>query len=306
MTDLAVYAPGQVATAASPVGNPRALVDWAHAAKAAHDLADALCRTQFCPDSFRSKPGEATAAILAGSEVGLSPMAALNAFDVIQGRPAPKAITLRAVVQSHGHEVWPVEQSPDRVVYRGRRRGSPEVMDSVWTMKRARDLDLANKPNWRKQPQAMLVARATSEICRMVAADAILGIPYSAEEIEDTAPEPTTRMSRLEPSPEQPRRTARRSVTPPPATAEPDLDEPPAPPTETGEAITDAQLRKLHASLGDAGIKERDEALAFLSGAVGRDLTSSKELTKAEASDVIDSLGQGAGTDWPPVAEVPQ
>jgi hypothetical protein len=31
-------------------------------------------------------------------------------------------------------------------------------------------------------PQAMLAARATSEVCRLVAADAILGMPYSSEE----------------------------------------------------------------------------------------------------------------------------
>ena len=39
--------------------------------------------------------------------------------------------------------------------------------------------------NWKKQPGAMLVARATSEACRLVAADAILGIGYSSEEIAD-------------------------------------------------------------------------------------------------------------------------
>jgi hypothetical protein len=44
---------------------------------------------------------------------------------------------------------------------------------------------LTTKSNWKSQPQAMLVARATSEIARLIASDAILGIAYSIEEIAD-------------------------------------------------------------------------------------------------------------------------
>src|SRR4029077_20494647 len=83
----------------------RALVEWAQAAQAAHELAESLVRTSFAPEKFRGKPGEATAAILAGSEVGCSPMAALRAFDIIGGVATPRAITLRAIVQSLGHEI---------------------------------------------------------------------------------------------------------------------------------------------------------------------------------------------------------
>ena len=39
--------------------------------------------------------------------------------------------------------------------------------------------------NWRTQTKAMLVARATAEVSRWIASDAMLGLPLLAEEIED-------------------------------------------------------------------------------------------------------------------------
>ena len=178
---------GRALAAALPVANRTlvSLTEWAQAAQAAHEVAVSLVQTSFVPESFRNKPHEATAAILSGDEIGLSPMAALRSFDVIQGTAAPRAITLRAVVQSKGHEVWQVEATDTRAVFRGRRRGSEHVEESVWTIERARSLGLVGKQNWKNQPKAMLMARATAEVCRLIAADALLGIPYSVEELRD-------------------------------------------------------------------------------------------------------------------------
>lgn len=167
------------------------LVEWAQAAKAAHALASSLCQTKFVPAQYQGKPAEATAAILAGAEVGLSPMASLRAFHNIQGTPAPAALTLRAIVQSKGHEVVIRESDATHAVVAGRRRGESEWQVSTWTIERAQQMGLLTKnPNWRSQPAAMLVARATAEVCRWVASDAIMGMGYAAEELEDHAPEP--------------------------------------------------------------------------------------------------------------------
>jgi hypothetical protein len=70
----------------------------------------------------------------------------------------------------------------------------------------------------------------------------------------------------------------------------------PAPPPLPGDdgprRISDKQLTKLHILMGEAGYsaENRDEGLAFLSGKVGRDLTTSKELTLREAAQIIDAL----------------
>lgn len=163
------------------------LSEWATSAQAAMAVAQELCRSSFVPESFHNKPGEATAAILAGLEVGLQPMAALRSFDVIQGQAAARAVALRAIVQSHGHEMELVESTATRCKMRGRRRGSDAWQDVTWTMDRARQLGVTNKSNWKSQPQAMLVARCTSELARLIASDAILGVAYSSEEIADGA-----------------------------------------------------------------------------------------------------------------------
>jgi hypothetical protein len=61
-------------------------------------------------------------------------------------------------------------------------------------------------------------------------------------------------------------------------------------PNETGDPITRAQLTKLHAQLNEFDIKERGDKLTTVSLLVRRQLDSSNDLTKTEASGVIDLL----------------
>lgn len=299
-----------------------ALMDWAQSASAAHEIATHLVRTSFVPEGFRGKPDEATAAILAGIEVGLQPMAALRSFDVIQGTAAPRANTLRAIVQSQGHDVWVVESTETRAIVAGVRRGSTQEQRSVWTIDRAKRLGLTGKKNWTGQPQAMLVARATSELCRLIASDAILGLPYSIEELVDGDDLAAAEVVAL---PTAKRRTARRAsgktsttverVDAPPA-AEPVYDEPPfedepdAGATPEGEAgqpapasgITDPQSKNLHRMFNALGYTDRDERLALSSEVIGRDVASSNDLTREEASRLIDHLALALG-EIPPSEE---
>lgn len=313
----------------SPKRTLTRLVEWAQAADAAHRVAQNLVQTSFVPAQFRNKPHEATAAILAGDEVGLSPMASLNAFDIIQGSAAPKAITLRAIVQSHGHEVWQVEATEHRAVFKGKRSGSFIEHESVWTIDRARGLGLLTKDNWKKQAKAMLIARATSEVCRLTAADAILGIPYSAEELADgVTPEPQQPGT---PTPEAPataetpkrttrRRTQPRDTTAPTATPAPQQSAqqtavepagPPLPgeegydtdPAQAEEMVNKEQLTRLHTVFSNGGVHNRDTRLQACCLMVGRDLTSSTELTRAEASWLINQL-QDLPTEGVTLAEV--
>jgi hypothetical protein len=164
------------------------LVLWAYEAKQAHQIARSLASTSFVPAALRGKPAEITAAILTGRELRLQPMAALRSLDIIQGTPALRAHAMRGLVQSHGHKVWLVQQTPERVVMRGQRRESggwgPE-QQVEWTIERATQLGLTGKSEWKKQPQTMLTARATGEICRLIAADVLYAVPYAAEELLD-------------------------------------------------------------------------------------------------------------------------
>lgn len=162
-----------------------ALIRWADGARAAHAIAVSLSKTAFVSTTLRGDPEGITAAILAGFELGLQPLSALRSIDVIQGTPALRSVALRGLVQSAGHDIWVDEQTATKAVVCGQRKGSDHVQKSTWTLDRANRLGLTSKANWKNQPEAMLVARATAEVCRMVASDVLLGLPYAAEELED-------------------------------------------------------------------------------------------------------------------------
>ena len=320
MTEVAIRAQG--APALVPVeANPAvaALMQWAQSASAAHEIAKSLVQTSFVPEGFRGRADEATAAILAGVEVGLQPMAALRSCDVIQGTAAFRAQALRAIVQSQGHDVWLVESTETRAIVAGQRRGSTQEQRSVWTIDRAKRLGLTGKKNWTAQPQAMLVARATSELCRLIASDAILGLGYSAEEVLDGV-DFESNVTPIAPK----RRTAKRAAAKPttveridaPPAPEPEYDEPPfdddsaAGAGETDDSTvahaaepleapatgpTEGQYRLMHRMFADLGITDRTERLEFTSAIVGRVLTTSTELTRGDASRLIDHMARELG-----------
>lgn len=302
---VAQWEPSEPVQGAQSTLNPQvgALASWAEAAAATQQIAAALVQSSFVPAAFRGKPIEATAAILAGAEVGLQPMNSLKAFDVIQGAAAPRAITLRAIVQAAGHEIVLVESTTTRCRMKGRRRGQDTWQTVDWTIDRAKQLGVATKDNWRSQPQAMLVARATSELARLIAADAILGIGYSAEEIADGAGEPLGVTTSPQATPTK--RVLKRSPKPKPEPAPaPTPTEPEPVPVPVEEMATPAQLQALNIALEQHVSAERSEKLDWLAHEFGRKFGSSKELTKAEASRAIDYWMQvGAGDPVEPEPE---
>ena len=266
------------------------LITWAQALGSAHQIAKALCTTSFVPRHFAGKPDEAAAALMLGDELGLSPVSALRSIFVIGGTPGMYARTMVALVQSHGHEVWTDTDTATKVVVCGKRAGTERVERSEWTIDRARRAGYTNNKKYETDPQAMLYARAASDVCRRIAADVLSGIPYSVEELETVeADKPTRKVKRTErPAPAEPEldeRPTAPKVTAEQVTApEPELDEPAEP------MVTKAQLTKIGAAMSALGITDRDNALLYVSDVVGREVTSRNELTKAEASALIDAL----------------
>ncbi|MCD0446342.1 hypothetical protein LO763_22260 [Glycomyces sp. A-F 0318] len=178
-----------VPEAASFAGPLSPMARWVADASDIYRMAVKLAATSFVPDAYRNKPYEVTAAMLTGLELGMQPMASIRAIVPIQGTPTLKAESMRALLQAAGHRIQVVEASPKRVVVHGWRQGEFDVPPhvSVWTIERAAQLRLTGKSNWQNMPQNMLVARGTSECCRLTAADALGGIHYSTEEMEDVA-----------------------------------------------------------------------------------------------------------------------
>lgn len=204
-----------------------ALVLWAYEAQQAARIAVSLAKTSFVPKSLQGKAEDITAAILAGQELGLKPMASLRSMDIISGTPALRAHAMRGLLQSQGHSIQLVESTMTRCRMRGKRRGEDEWQEVLWTTDRAKLLGLTGKSEWQKQAQTMLVARATGEICRLVAADALYAMPYTAEELGDDLPPSIVGV-------EPPKRTIRRAplaVAPEPEFTPPDEETPDPEPT---------------------------------------------------------------------------
>lgn len=65
----------------------------------------------------------------------------------------------------------------------------------------------------------------------------------------------------------------------------PDLHREPEP-----AGVTSAQLKKMGAAMREVGLTERQPALDFVAGAIGREVSSRNDLTKDEATRVIDAL----------------
>jgi hypothetical protein len=298
------------------------LGQWVTAAQQAHTLVSPLVETPFVPDAYRPKvdpratPEEkatarniavanATAAVLQGITLGLDPLTALQQIYVIHGRPGMYAEAMVALVKAAGHEVWTEDLSDSRAVVCGRRRGETHVERVIITMDQAKKAGWTSNQAYVKTPQDMLYARAAGRACKRTAPEVLLGIA-SVEEIQDTIQAtaevgPATRTV-------SPRRT-RRALPPVQemSAEEPPLDEEPAVAEPDKPAPVTGQTKKMYAMLRQSGREDKDTALVYIAGVVGRPVESTKDLSKAEVGQVIDALDapEPAETEEPPLADWP-
>lgn len=299
-----------------PVG---ALAAWVKDFEGVAAVAMTLAATSFIPDSIRvyrdperregydaaATAAHVAAAILTGHELGLNPMASLRSIDVIKGTPALRAVALRGILQSAGHELWVEEASNNRATVCGRRNGSDHVARITWTIEDARTRGLANRPLWRAAARNMLIARATADVARLVAADALLGTPYTVEEIQDGDAEPAA--DTPTPSPRKARRQplvldrAPRDVpeppadTPPPARRRPPADDTPPTDDEPRAGMATAeQVTAVRRALVAAGLGTTRKQLDAVAQIVGRQVERHADMTADEAVAVLDAAAERA------------
>lgn len=290
---------------------------WIAVVQQVAHLAERIADTDFVPDALKRKPAAVTAAILAGREMGVAPMTALQHINVIKGKPGQDALLMRALVLAAGHTIEYGDCNDTRAIVRGKRRGEETWTEVVFTADQARKAQI----QLGGYPEDKLIARATSRLCRRKFADVISGLSYTLEELQDGDVEFTVgeTVDVQDPAPAAPktprtaqRRTApKRAAAPPPATekaaaaapaagpplpGEDNYDEPP-----TGERLdpngkaTAPQVRHMHALFGEAAIgddKHRSDRLTLTGLLLNREIDTSRGLTVGDAQVVIDALLQ--------------
>lgn len=122
---------------------------------------------------------------LAGRELGLSAMASLRAFHIVENKPTLAADFIRSLVIKSGQAAYfrCTERTATRCTWATKRGDDPEVT-LTYTIEEATAAGLIkDKSGWVKSPADMLVARASSKLARLVYPDVCFGL-YATEEID--------------------------------------------------------------------------------------------------------------------------
>lgn len=241
--------------------------------------ARALAASNLLPKQYRSNPENVLYAIEYGAALGLDPVQAMNSVHVIEGKPSPSSGLIGAMVRKAGHKLRVrVTHEPElTAVAQIIRSDDPEfTFESRWTMKRAQRARVADKQVWKAYPEAMLKARAITEVAREACEEALLGFSHSAEEM---GAEVDTDGNVIEVKDVQRRPGA--TIAEAVAEAEPEA---PTQPKVDPELIS--SMGRLMRMLGMG----QGEALPFVSEVVGREIASRAELSEEEARKVVDAL----------------
>lgn len=156
------------------------------------DLAKRFAQSTLIPEALRGKEADVFVTLLAGQELGLSPMASLRAIHVVKGRPILSADTMVALVLGRGAAAYfrCIEESDERATYETLRVGAPEPQRATWTIADARRAGLTGG-NWTSYPRAMLKARCKASLARDVYPDVLAGC-YDESEREEVEARPPT------------------------------------------------------------------------------------------------------------------
>ncbi|WJJ10796.1 hypothetical protein P9990_19785 [Prescottella equi] len=248
------------------------LMQHAQAMSAAYELASKLANTALIPAMYQKKPDDATAAILYGAELGLNPIQSLQQIFVVQGKPAIYARTMVALLKTRGYLIETIESTDTSVTVRGTDPQTGIVEESTWTIDRAKKAGYTSNKKYDTDPQAMLYAKAATEVARKIAPDVLLGIAHSREELELDAPVRAT-AERVKPK--------ARGVD----ALEKALG---AEPTEAQHPVDQLIEAMDAAKLGDDVERQR-----FIEARVGHKVSSLDELSSDEIASLVDFLANG-------------
>lgn len=224
-------------------------------------LGDVLYKSGYFSDI--KSAAQATVKVLRGQELGLGPVTALEQIHVVQGRTALSAGLIGAMIKRSGRYDYRITKHTDNECEIAFFENGKEIGRSTFTMKDAERAGLLKKDNWRQYPRNMLMARALSNGARWYCPDVFGGAVYTPEELQTIDVEAVV----VDEKPQTQEQKEQKS--------------------KTSEPATEAQLKKIFATIKELGI-DNDSAKRLIQERYGVD--SSKKLAKAQASDFIEYL----------------
>lgn len=156
-------------------------------------LGDVFVKSGLFPD-LKSQ-AQAVVKILAGRELGLSPLQSITDIYMVNGKVALQAKLIASLIKKSGKYDYHIDKLDDQecVISFFQLNGKMEkIGESIFTIKDAARAGIVNKESWKNYPKNMLFSRAVSNGARLYCADVITA--YTPEEVEDIKviiPEPT-------------------------------------------------------------------------------------------------------------------
>ncbi len=154
------------------------------------EIGDVFFQSGMFP-TIKSK-AQAAVKILAGRELGLSPMEAINGLYMVNDHIAVTAKIIASKIKKSGKYNYIVNKLDDTECnmdfFEFQDGKWVKLGNSTFTIKDAAKAGIVNKDVWKNYPKNMLFARAISNGNRWYCPDATTGF-YSSEELQDMEPE---------------------------------------------------------------------------------------------------------------------
>ena len=152
--------------------------------------AQSVAKAGILPQAYKGRPADIIVAMGLGQSMGLSPMESVYRINVIGGKPTASAELIASQVRKAGHRLR-IRKDEKRMsatctIYRA---DDPEfpfevTRDKAW----AERMGLLGKDNYKKQPLTMLTWRAITACAREACPEALYGVAYTPDEMEDMPP----------------------------------------------------------------------------------------------------------------------
>lgn len=149
------------------------------------DEVQRLAKLMVASNFFKGTQDLAKAAvkIMAGQELGFSPVQSLMGIHFVNDRLTYEAALMASALKRRGYDYRPITLTDSEVAIEFFNYKGASIGKSKFTIQDATRAGLTGKANWKNYPRNMLWARAMSNGCRWFCADVFGGLVYTPEEM---------------------------------------------------------------------------------------------------------------------------